>query len=213
MPHGPEHHLEEAEHAKHAAHNPFDRKVAMTMAIVAATLAITTLLSHREHNESTTMQVQAVDTWGRYQAKKNRGYLYEVEAEISDAQAAATTGPASEKFARVAAKLNEAAQKQKNGTKAIENEARSWEKGATESHHRSTYFDLGELGLELGLVLCSVSLLSKSRGFWYAGILTAAVGLGTAAFGYLAIHPEAPRSSETTESASLRGPGGGAAPG
>ncbi len=153
MPHGPEHHLEEAEHAKHAAHHPFDKQVAMTMAIVAASLAVITLVSHREHNQSTTMQVQAVDTWGRYQAKKNRGYLYEVQAEFSDAQAAATTGPAAEKFARLSAKMSEAAQKQKKGTKGIYDEARGWEKGAADSHHRSTFFDLGELGLELGLVL------------------------------------------------------------
>ena len=36
MSQGTEHHVEEAEHAAHAAHNPFDRKVALSMAIVAA---------------------------------------------------------------------------------------------------------------------------------------------------------------------------------
>jgi hypothetical protein len=213
MPHGPEHHLEEAEHAHHASHQPFDKRVAMTMAIVAATLACVTLLSHREHNESSTMQVQSVDTWNRYQAKKNRGYLYEVEAKISEAQAANTTGPGAEKFTQLSTELKGLAQKQKNGTKVIEDEARAWEKGAGDSHHRSSFFDLGELGLELGLVLCSVAVLAKRREFWLAGVLVSVLGVIVAAYGFLAIHPQEPAGHEDVkESAALRGPGGAGGP-
>src|SRR4051794_16463416 len=89
MTHGPEHHLEEAEHAQHAAHDPLDRKVAMTMAIVAAVLALITMVSHREHNATLRYQTQAnihhtqaSDQWGYFQAKKNRAYLYEALADL-----------------------------------------------------------------------------------------------------------------------------------
>jgi len=54
-----EHHLEHAEHAQHAAHSPFDRRVTMTIAIIAAMLACVTLLSHRAHNETLALEIEA----------------------------------------------------------------------------------------------------------------------------------------------------------
>src|SRR5947209_16015433 len=80
MSHGTEHHLEETEHVQHASHDPFDRRVAMTMTIVAATLACVTLLSHRAHNETLKNTTEAANQWAYFQAKKNRSYLYEVSA-------------------------------------------------------------------------------------------------------------------------------------
>src|SRR5262245_51478194 len=86
MPHGTEHHLEETEHAQHAAHDPFDKRVAMTMAIVAAVLACVTMLSHRAHNRTLQLQLKATDeftmasnTWNQFQSQKNRQYLYETQ--------------------------------------------------------------------------------------------------------------------------------------
>src|SRR5262249_36365634 len=76
-----EHHLEHAEHAQHAAHSPFDRRVTMTIAIIAALLACVTLLSHRAHNETLALEIEAgqfstsaTDKWNQYQAKKIRQY-------------------------------------------------------------------------------------------------------------------------------------------
>src|SRR5262245_51037989 len=92
MSHGMEEHLEHAEHAQHAehtVHDPFFRRVAMTMAIVAAVLACVTMLSHRAHtetlrlqNEATIHHTQASDQWAYFQAKKNREYIYDVSGVI-----------------------------------------------------------------------------------------------------------------------------------
>jgi len=92
MAHGStEHNLEHAEHVQHAAFNPFDRKVAMSMAIIAAGLAGVTLLSHRGHNDTLSLQTEAniqhtqaniyhtkaSDQWGFYQAKKIRSHEFQ----------------------------------------------------------------------------------------------------------------------------------------
>src|SRR5438552_3627525 len=96
MTHGTEHHLEHAEHVQHQAHNPFDKQVAMTMAITAAVLAAVTMLSHRSHNETLQLQAeanrletranqyhtQASDLWNYFQTKKQRGYVYENNLEL-----------------------------------------------------------------------------------------------------------------------------------
>jgi hypothetical protein len=86
-----EHHLEHAEHVHHAALKPFDRQVAMSMAIIAAGLAGVTLLSHRGHNDTLSLQTEAnilhtranishtraSDMWGFYQAKNIRSHEFQ----------------------------------------------------------------------------------------------------------------------------------------
>ena len=106
MSEGTEHHIEEAEHAQHAAHHPFDRRVAMTMAIVAAALACVTPLSHRADNEVLQDQInsakqisKASDQWAYYQAKKNREYMYEADAALLKLTAKQT--PSTEQDAQI----------------------------------------------------------------------------------------------------------------
>src|SRR5438105_8366505 len=78
-----EHHLEHATHGHgHAAHG-FEKKVAMTIAIIAAILAGTTSLSHRGHTEVLRLQTEAnvkttreSDAWAYYQAKNIRKHYY-----------------------------------------------------------------------------------------------------------------------------------------
>jgi len=52
------------------------------------------------------------------------------------------------------------------------------------AHKRSGRFDLGELGIELALVLCSIAVLTKRAGFWYSGMGIGIVGavVGLSAF-------------------------------
>src|SRR5450755_3059947 len=64
MSHGPEHQIEHAEHAVHAAGDSFNRQVTMSIAIVAAILACVTMLGHRAHNETLRLQGEALRLQG-----------------------------------------------------------------------------------------------------------------------------------------------------
>ena len=84
MGHTTDKRLEHAEHTQHHAHDPFDRRVALTMAIIAAILAGVTLLSHRGHTETLRLSTQsnihhtqATDQWNLYQAKNIRSYEFQ----------------------------------------------------------------------------------------------------------------------------------------
>jgi hypothetical protein len=44
------------------------------------------------------------------------------------------------------------------------------------AHAQANRLDMGHLGLEMALVLCSVAVLSKQRGFWYTGIAVGVIG-------------------------------------
>jgi hypothetical protein len=183
MAHGTEHHLEEAHHAEHARLDPFDRRVAMTMAIVAAALACVTMLSHRAHNETLQNTTEAADQWAYFQAKKNRSYLYEVST--SELPLLAANPQASARAKQLAQDWEEKLAKWKQETKEIEETAKEFEKKAEEAHHRGNHFDLGELGVELALVLCSIAVLTKRPPFWYTGIAVGAVGFVVAMGGFL----------------------------
>lgn len=55
-------------------------------------------------------------------------------------------------------------------------------------HHQADWLDLAHLAVELGLVLCTVAVLTKRREFWLAGIAAAIVGIGLAGYGVLLAH-------------------------
>ena len=196
MSQGTEHHVEEAEHAQHAAHHPFDRRLAMTMAIVAAALACVTLLSHRAHNEVLQDQIlaankitEAADQWAYYQAKKNRGYMYEADAALlADV---AKDPAASEGAAGQIKEWKEGAAKDKAETKDIEEKAKklgeaaeAFREQSETAHVRGNFFDVGELGIELALILCSIAVLTKRRPFWIVGILVGVIGCAVATAGF-----------------------------
>jgi hypothetical protein len=198
MSHGPEHHLEEAEHAQHARHDPFDRRVALSMAILAAALASVTLLGHRSHGETLQNQIYANDKitdesnkWAYYQAKKNRMYLYESDAKILNMT---TKEPDKVKDAEKQIDWwKEKAGEYKKESDDIEEEAHDlhaeaerFDQKSELAHHRSNFFDVGELGLALALVLCSVSLLTKRKAFWYSGLVIGLLGFAVAIAGFWA---------------------------
>jgi hypothetical protein len=209
MPHGPEHHLEEAEHAQHAAHTPFDRRVTLSMAIVAALLACVTMFSHRAHNLTLQNQIKAndniterVNVFAYYQAKKNRQLMDEAFAELLEAMGNEKQGAAAEKtlgqWRANAKKWKDDAQKLQSKGNKLAKEIDKYSEAAHVHHHRANFFDYGELGVELSLILCSISLLTKNRNFWFVGLAAATLGCIVALCGFL-IPPSQEHHAEEEE--------------
>ncbi len=186
MSHGMEEHLEHAEHAQHAEHihDPFFRRVAMTMAIVAAVLACVTMLSHRAHtetlrlqNEATIHHTQASNQWAYFQAKKNREYFYDVSGVILEPIASkaenskALLAKAEEWKSKVQRYEKEAAEIQSQAD-ALTKRGDEFREESQHAHHRADRFDLGDV-------------LTKRAEFWYAGIASGIVGAAIAASGFL----------------------------
>ena len=204
MEHSPEHHIEEAEHAEHAARDPFDRRVTMSIAIVAAILACVTMLGHREHNstlllqgeaiqlqsQASIIQSQANDQWNYYQGQKMRFHLYQGDLEMLKELAVLVgkdkefqSGAKTTWEKRLRTYESKFQEEQKKGKK-LENDVENLQEKAREklreSHHshlRAHRFDLGELGVELALVLCSIALLTKRAAFWFVGLLSCVLGV------------------------------------
>ena len=123
------------------------------MAITAAFLAMVTLMGHRLHTEEVVMQTKSADGWAYYQAKNNRSHMYANDAklaELSGANAAAAVGGVDEEGGGRA----QAGREVRARTK-LDHETEA-------TARRATYFDLAEICLEVGIVLSSISLLTKN---------------------------------------------------
>jgi len=157
--------------------------VSLTMSILAVLVAIAALLSHRAHTEEVLLQNKATDQWGYYQAKNIRRHTMEQLDELlkvvplKDAAAA-------EAFI----KSNEAAiQKNKGDQEKIEEQAKKIEEEVALYEHRANRYDLGETLLEVGLVICSITLLTKKRAYWIAGVTFGAAGVLLTALGWFKV--------------------------
>ena len=155
--------------------------VSLTMSILAVLVAVAALLSHRAHTEEVLLQNKATDQWGYYQAKNIRKHTMEQLDEVL--KVVTLKDPAG---AEAIIKKNEAAiEKSKGEQDKIQEEARGLEESVELFEHRANRYDLGETLLEVGLVICSITLLTKRHAYWIAGILFGIAGVVFTALGLI----------------------------
>jgi Domain of unknown function (DUF4337) len=169
------------EHAEHAHHDPSLAPATLTMAILAVLVAIASLLGHRSHTEEILLQNKATDQWGFYQAKNIRLHVDEFASSLM--------GVVETKDAEGSAKLKEKygaeAERYKDELKDIQTDAKKLENEVEAASIKANRFDLGEVFLEIGLVVTSITLLTRRKAFWYLGLVCAAIGMGATISGFL----------------------------
>jgi hypothetical protein len=181
----------------------------MTMAIIAALLALITMLSHRAHTETLSLQeeanslrtqaniyhTRASDQWAFYQAKNIRSVEYQGFLGLlkvlprplggdnrKSAELAQEWSTKVQKYEGTELpELRSAAEKLVSQARATEGKAQEAIASSYAAHHRGERLDLGELAIELALVLCSLAVLTKAPSFWYWGMGAGLVGVAIAA--------------------------------
>jgi len=161
------------EHAEHAREHPDLAPVTVTMAVLAVLVATVSLLGHRTHTEEVILQNKVTDQWAYYQAKKIRQHTDELFADLAGVVAA--------KDGEGAAKLQEKARgeadRYKDDQKKLEEEGHQLEQEFALTHRKADRFDLGEVFLEIALVITSITLLSGRRTYWHFGLFMATAGI------------------------------------
>ena len=150
--------------------------VSLTMAILAVLVATVTLLGHRAHTEEILLQTRATDQWSYYQAKNMRRNNLEALDDVLTALQ--NTDPA--RTEEVHKRFHQAIDKYHDQQKDIEGEARGLEAEVALATRHANRFDLGEVFLEIALVVTSITLLTDNRTYWFLGMVFAAVGIGCA---------------------------------
>jgi len=166
-------------HHLHEDH-PLVLPVSITISIMAVFVAGVSLLGHRAHTEGLRFETEAASRWAQYQAKSVR--LHEAQG-FSDV--VNLVAPLNKELGEG---LKEKYAKEVEHYEAdkvdVSKEAKNLEDERDLTVRQADRFDGGEALLEIGLVICSITLLTKRKGFWLAGVLVGAVGVTLAASGY-----------------------------
>jgi Domain of unknown function (DUF4337) len=163
--------LESSEQAQHAG----NRRIGVTMALFAAALAVVTMMGHRLHTEEVVMQTQVADGWAYYQAKNSRSQMYAADAQLAALQGAAGAATSKTWVEKAAAERKDA-DEIRHSTEELDRETKT-------TAERASRFDEAEVFLEIAIVLCSVALLTGSRGFWLVSFAGAAAAVVLGAIG------------------------------
>ena len=177
MPEGIE--LPEAHHEHED--DPLILPVSVTISILAVLVAIVTLMGHRAHTEELSRETQAASRWEQYQAKSIRQRMTQVGSDVLSVVAPLDKA----KGEQLAQKYEKEVEHYASDKEDVSEIAKELEAERDRAMHRADRFDLGEVLLEIGLVICSLTLLAKKKIFWVGGALVALVGLGVALTGFL----------------------------
>lgn len=169
--------LPEAHHERED--NPLIIPVSVTISILAVLVAIVTLMGHRAHTEELSRETQAASRWQQYQAKSIRLRVTQIGSDIVGIVAPLNK----EKGEALAEKYEKEVEHYASDKEDVSKIAEEFEAKRDQAMHRADRFDLGEVLLEIGLVICSLTLLANKRIFWFGGILVGAIGFTVAATG------------------------------
>jgi hypothetical protein len=162
---------EELQEHTSEAKEPFDKRVAATMAILAALLAVVSVLGHIMTTEELLLQQKASDQWSYYQAKSIRRYQSEVARDLF---AGMKLNDQSEQYQKNT-------EKYKKDDEEIQKEAQGLEQESHLHGRQALGFHFGEVFLEFSIVLASLAILTKRRFLWYSAILSGTIGAAVAA--------------------------------
>lgn len=153
--------------------HPLILPVSLTISIMAVFVAGVSLLGHRAHAEGLRLETHAASRWAQYQAKSVR--LHEAQG-FSDV--VKLVAPLNKELGEeLKDKYSKEVEHYEGDKVDVSKEAKNLEDERDLTVRQADRFDGGEVLLEIGLVICSITLLTKRKGFWLAGVLIGAVGV------------------------------------
>lgn len=155
-------------------------KISLAISILAVLVAMVTVLGHRSHTEAVLSQARASDMWNEYQAKKIRSADLAAFADLLSLQPVNNAAGAAEKLKSYAVQQAKWA----GELKEEQDKAREFEADVNHAERQALRYDLGEALLQISVVLCSVTLFTRQRRYFFLGLLIGAIGLICAATGF-----------------------------
>jgi len=166
-------------HHVHEDH-PLVLPVSITISIMAVFVAGVSLLGHRAHTEGLRLETQAASRWAQYQAKSVR--LHEAQGFSDIVKLVAPLNK--ELGEQLKEKYVKEVEHYEGDKVDVSKEAKNLEEERDLTVRQADRFDGGEALLEIGLVICSITLLTKRKAFWLSGVLIGVLGAAMAATGF-----------------------------
>lgn len=149
------------------------RGVAILISVLAAALALSEMGEKGAQNEYLTHHIAASDQWNFYQAKNIRSNLYAVEAQLLESLPTADTPEIRKKIedARTESAHLDDDEKAGNGRKQLLAKAHDLENQRDRAFHTYHHFERVVGGLQIAIVLASVSIVTKLRVLFIAAFV------------------------------------------
>ncbi|QEL19431.1 DUF4337 family protein [Limnoglobus roseus] len=161
--------------------------------------------ANRLRTEAAAADVEKSNLFAWFQSKKNRTLQYEAAvvqvaqfpADNKDPHARQVIDSWKKKLLEVTdpgerkkqddelAEINKKGKAKEAEAVRLLGEADELRDDAVHNHHQADRLDIAHLSAEIGLVVCSLALLTKRRGYWYFGMTATVVSLALAASAYM----------------------------
>ena len=168
------------EHAEVARADRALAPVSLTMALLAVSAAVISMVGQRAHDDvliaQTRANFQKAELVGNVMQQHSDALLLELLGVLSpqnNPQITALTSKFGREMERYGSERDHA-----------NAEERRLESERQRARRQANRFDLGELFCEMALVLCSITLLTRRRAFWHAGLVAGVLGVVAAAAGF-----------------------------
>ena len=147
-------------------------KAGWVITVLAAMLAINTLMGGSNSSRILNNTIDANNTWAFYQAKSIKGTL--AEMALDDAVRAKDTA----KQTALQAKIDryESDPKTGEGKKELMAKARQLEEGRTDAKNRSPWYTYAGSLLQIAIVLLTASILAVNMNLFWASIVVGILG-------------------------------------
>ena len=162
-----------------------ERQVGLTIAILAILLAVVSALGNEQDNEKIVKQIEASNGFAWYQSKRIRAGMNELMMDQMRVELAGSpTASKKEAIAKLEARLSAKNAEYKTENDKILKDAEEAKKLAEQADARGNRYDRAEIFLQIAVVFCSITLLTKARAFFFAGLALSVCGtlLGAWAF-------------------------------
>ena len=169
---------EEVVHHAHESAERWIMGVALSTALLAVLAAVTALLAEHHANEALIEHIERANQWSYYQAKSITEKLLKTKAAVLTA-VDKSWKPDPEDAADL--------EKYQEERQDIEKDAREKEAAAKAHLHHHMFLSLSVTMFQVAIAVGAISVLTRRRRFWFAGLAFGAVGLALFAYGLVAV--------------------------
>jgi hypothetical protein len=157
----------------------FTRRVALTTAVIAVILAISSLGGNNAMKEMILAQQQASDQWAYYQAKAGREHFYrgqKMRLELDLLEKETLKPEIRQRYETLLKQMASQEERYAKERLEIEKAARKLEHERDVAQSKDPYFDFSEVLLQIAIVMSTVAILSQSRAIYGVSLIAAALG-------------------------------------
>ena len=146
--------------------------ISLAISILAVLVAMVTVLGHRSHTQAILAQARTGDQWSEYQTKRIRSDQADLAIELLSVEE--TKDPVATQK-KIADNIAHQA-KWKDDLLVEQKAARAFQAEADHAETQAGRLDLGEALLQIGVVLCSITLFTRHWRYFYLGLLLGVCG-------------------------------------